>query len=328
MYRPRKFVRTLLILPFCGLIVVTSSTQCAADKTSDQQVSRLIRDLNSDDYATRRAATSKLIKLGDAALPQLESAARRGPAEVRARARRIIHFNLHGKLRQQFVRLAAAKRDTDVDLERGMWLISQVVGPRVKKNDLSAKLDALAARVREHLRKKHGNKVDPAKLTPGEAVATLRQVLFTELDFNGATENYDHPVNSSLYHVLKTRKGLPILLSHVVVAVGKRLKLPIVGVAIPGRYMCKYDGSRAPGGRVADIVINPFEGGKIMTPAGLAQWVPRFIPRESLNADGNRSAMARMLMNLASDYEHVGDAKMAQTVMEYRDLFAPRNDQP
>lgn len=312
------FNRPKRALAVFGIVVALACPLPAEETSGDEQIRQLIRDLNSNTYRVRRASTAKLIELGDAALPQLEKATKNPSAEVRARARRIVHFTLFGKMRGRFIKLASAKQDKDIDLERGMWLISRVVGPRVKQEVLTRQLDDLASRVRKHLQKQHGNDVDPAKLSPAKAVAGLRHVLFTELGFNGNTDDYDNPINSSLYHVLKTRKGLPILLSHVVVAVARRLKIPIVGLAVPGRYMCKYDGTRAPGGRAADIIINPFEAGKMMTPADLAQWTGRI---NGLSPDGHRSALSRMLTNLASDYDHVGNGRMARLVREYEAVF-------
>ena len=48
--------------------------------------------------------------------------------------------------------------------------------------------------------------------------------------------------------MIARRKGLPILLSEIAVAVARRLELPVVGLGIPGRYMIKYEGRRAPAG--------------------------------------------------------------------------------
>ncbi|MEM7268417.1 MAG: transglutaminase family protein, partial [Pseudomonadota bacterium] len=39
-----------------------------------------------------------------------------------------------------------------------------------------------------------------------------------------------------IHRVLERKKGLPILLSEIAVAVAGRLDLPIVGLEIPGRY--------------------------------------------------------------------------------------------
>ncbi|MGL4549755.1 MAG: hypothetical protein ACRC33_01100 [Gemmataceae bacterium] len=51
---------------------------------------RLVADLDSDEYQTREAASTKLMLAGDAALPLLTKAASAGPPEQRRRAKRVV----------------------------------------------------------------------------------------------------------------------------------------------------------------------------------------------------------------------------------------------
>jgi transglutaminase-like putative cysteine protease/HEAT repeat protein len=52
----------------------------------EQRVAELIRDLDADDFGVRQLATDELVRIGDAARPALEVAAREGSPEVRRRA--------------------------------------------------------------------------------------------------------------------------------------------------------------------------------------------------------------------------------------------------
>jgi regulator of sirC expression with transglutaminase-like and TPR domain len=136
--------------------------------------------------------------------------------------------------------------------------------------------------------------------------------LAVEHKLGGARENYSHPDNSSIDRVLATGKGLPILLSHVAVAVGRRLELPIVGIPVPGRYMFMYDGARGPkewSGE--DIIVDPFDGWKTLTPAEVAEITPWFDPARHQAADTNRASLSRMLSNLVTHAAAVGDPKKA-----------------
>ncbi|MFQ5732282.1 MAG: transglutaminase family protein [Planctomycetaceae bacterium] len=323
--RSRSGVRCLRVL-FATLVCWQGADGAAADhasKTKQQRlIRRLIRELDSDRYARRQAATTGLTNIGEPALPLLKKAIKSPSPEVRYRAKVVIHRVLYGDIAKRFAQLAAARKDGDIDLEEGMWLIARIVDGPVKKRDLDRKLDELAAGVRKRLQSQLGKDVDPAKAPADKAIAAIRHVLFASEKFTGATERYDHPANSSLHHVLKTRKGLPILLSHVVVAVARRLKVPIVGIGISGRYMCKYDGSRAPGGPVADVIIDPFGAGRILSAAEFRKEMG-FVP--DLKPDGHRSALDRMLRNLASDYDHVGNGEMSRLVREYETLLERRS---
>jgi regulator of sirC expression with transglutaminase-like and TPR domain len=142
----------------------------------------------------------------------------------------------------------------------------------------------------------------------------MHQVLFVDYGFQGAVDNYDHPDNSSLLVVLKKRKGLPIILSHVMVSVAQRIDAPIVGIGVAGRYMVKYDGSQTPDGFAKrDIVINPFEKGRVMSEADLLR---EWHNSDTAPADA-RQTLVRMLRNLHSDCIHVGDTQRAQRVATY-----------
>ena len=60
------------------------------DDSHDEEISRLLKDLESDRYQTRKIARDQLKKLGRIAIPQLEEALKSDVAEVRLSARAII----------------------------------------------------------------------------------------------------------------------------------------------------------------------------------------------------------------------------------------------
>src|SRR5262249_51371061 len=77
---PKQPALRLVLLAGAGLVL-------AAAPPAD--VDRLIRQLGSDRYARREAATQALDRIGEAALPALRKAANSPDAEVRRRARRL-----------------------------------------------------------------------------------------------------------------------------------------------------------------------------------------------------------------------------------------------
>lgn len=314
-----RFIAAALIVTACG------ASSLSADEKTDkiERVRRLIGQLDDDRFSRRAEATAALLEIGEAALPLLQQAARSKSREVRYRAQRIVYFMVTARIRKELAELGRVENDEQIDVERGMWLIARIVDPLVRQQDLDGQLDRLATRVRQRLQQKFGKDVDPKRVSPTAAVAALGQVLFIEASFSGNEKDYDNPINSSLHSVLKTRQGLPILLSHVVIAVARRLEIPIVGLGLSGRYMCMYDGSQAPDGRADNIVIDPFGAGRILSQQELSEVIPAIGPNSSLSPDGNRSALLRMLVNLANDYDAIGDGRMAAQVHEFRALLYP-----
>jgi hypothetical protein len=80
-----------------------------ADDTAGK-TARLVKQLGSDDYAEREAASSALDKLGEAALPLLRAATRNEDAEVRRRASELVRGIENGsaeRARAPFLALVA-----------------------------------------------------------------------------------------------------------------------------------------------------------------------------------------------------------------------------
>jgi regulator of sirC expression with transglutaminase-like and TPR domain len=280
------------------------------------RVAQLIRDLDADRFSIRQLAHERLIEIGDPALPQVVAASASQTPETKYRAKQIVRSIQHRSLRLGFSKLAE-QPDEQIDLETGMWLIARIVHPEARRDEMGRQLDELAARVRKRL----GDGVEPSAANPRQVVEALSQVLFVEQQFTGNAANYDDPDNSSLDRVLATRKGLPILLSHVVIAVTGRLKVPIVGLAMPGRYMVKYDGSLAPDGFAKDdIIIDPY-GGTILSVDELPTIIPGFDRDRHLRPDTKRSALTRMLRNLATDLAGAQQFEKAEQAEEFHSLL-------
>lgn len=301
--------RVVLAGLLAGLSCDVALAQQPADPLANQQhLERLIAQLDADSYEAREAAARQLWAIGRPALPALRGALKHKSLEVRSRARAIIESLTTGVRLREFVAFAALP-DDKLDLEQGMWLIARILDPNVTKHDLTKQLDSLAEDVRREL----GPGFDPATADPQKVVAAVRQGLHVKRGFTGNVDDYNNPDNSSLSHVLQTKKGLPIVLSHVTIAVGRRLKLPIVGVPAGGRYLIKYDGSQAPAGfPQEDIVISPFDD---------FQTLPRQNPGTSVALDTPREALTRMLRNLISDLDTTTQADELQQAQELFDLL-------
>lgn len=154
-------------------------------------------------------------------------------------------------------------------------------------------------------------------------VAALQHVLFVEEGFTGNVADRYHPDNSSLARVLATKKGLPVLLSHLTIAVARRLNVPLVGVPLAGTYIVKYDGARAPEGFAKeDIFLDPFEHGRILRAGGE---IERAFPGQDAASEpplDNRDTLARMLRNLTSSLGQRKDSEKLAQVEEFLQLLA------
>lgn len=264
------------------------------------EIRRHIGQLDADRFADREAAMQQLWLIGPAAAPLLEQAAQESNPELRYRAETLLRSIHRGPLRLAIDAFAAQPNET-LDVEQGMWLIARILNPQVSRRKLDQQLDEIAELVRVKL----GKDVDPTTIAPQKSVAALREVLFDDLKFAGNRDDYQNPDNSSLERVLATRKGLPILLAHVTVAVARRLDLPIVGLPVSGMYTVKYDGWRAPKGfPKRDIFFHPYEGGRVLSREDRAKLFPSEDPEVLVPPGTSREVLIRMLSNLTSSLDH------------------------
>ena len=96
---------------------------------------------------------------------------------------------------------------------------------------------------------------------PASDFDELRVHLFEREGFAGNLDHYDDPENSFLDSVIERRLGIPITLSVLMIAVGRRLGIDVQGVGMPGHFLV-LDGKRG------DVWCDPFHGGARLDAAG------------------------------------------------------------
>jgi len=182
--------------------------------------------------------------------------------------------------------------DHEIDLGRAALVLARVEYPDLDVGLYRRRLSELAAEAEAGCR----------KCTDLHLLHRLREYLFAELGFAGNRDDYFDPRNSFLNDVLDRRLGIPITLSVLLMEVGRLLGLPMEGIGLPGHFVT---GVRLGGER---ILLDPFNGGAILTPDACADLVARAAgQRVSLTASELapvtlRQILARMLRNLKAIY--------------------------
>ena len=170
---------------------------------------------------------------------------------------------------------------------------------------LTGEIDAIADSVRKRL---HFNSTDggnpsvlPRRRPARVVLHDICAMLFREPDgllggpFRGASpELYYQPSNSSLASVLRLRRGNPITLSIVLLAVARRLGIQrLFPVGAPGHFVCVYareddhrDGHAHDGpwirnedGDAVRFFVDPYNSGELLGPARMCDQVRSRIPR-------------------------------------------------
>ena len=183
--------------------------------------------------------------------------------------------------------------------------------------DVEACLAELEAMAREASRYMRG--ALPAR------VHGLCRYLFHDLGFRGNKKDYFDPLNSYFNQVLERRTGIPITLAAVVMAIGARAGLPIVGVGLPGHFIVKaVEGS-------AQVLFDPFHGGRLLTATDCENLVRQVTGRDLVVTEEQLLALPlglmvmRMLNNLRAIYLKRADMPRAIRVLERLRQLAPQD---
>lgn len=83
----------------------------------------------------------------------------------------------------------------------------------------------------------------------------MRQVIVEQHGITGNVDDYYDPENSYLNRVLDRGLGIPVSLAVVWIEVGRRLKWPVSGVGLPGRFLVRFDDPEQ------YVLVDPFDGG-------------------------------------------------------------------
>jgi regulator of sirC expression with transglutaminase-like and TPR domain len=208
-------------------------------------------------------------------------------------------------------RLARLARRPDADLAEAALLCGCEVDPHLDVEVGLLRLDALADRLRaqgfvagdperdaealaEHLAADHGFVGDPASRDPEDAL---------------------------LHRVLDRRRGLPITLSILYVAIGRRLRVPVYPIALPGHVVTGIAGADRP------VLLDPFHGGRRVDEDELARRVEQVsegrlaFRRSMLRPAPTPLLLRRLLNNLTQDYLRAGQPADALWTVELKLLL-------
>lgn len=203
--------------------------------------------------------------------------------------------------------------DDDILLDIAALALSREDHGDVEIDQQLVELDAIEERICE---------LGESAALNSERAMVLVEVLNHELGFRGDSEAYDAPVNADFLRVLERKRGLPISLAILYVAMARRAGWAAHVLNIPGHVLVQI-GEKTP------VMIDPFNGGRRVDRKELER-----ICRIHLGDEGadvarharpatNRQALTRLLSNQAARAENAGDLDRALEVYERMTRIAP-----
>lgn len=257
----------------------------------------------------REAVRARLLALGDEVIAALRAVDAEGARSVPGLDEVIGELRLaHALARMQPV---AAAGDEGIDLEEAVYGIMRFGYPDADPLRCRALLDEIATDARV-LAGSHAPVV--------ERFMKLRAFVFNDLGFTGNRGDYYDPDNTYFNKVLEHRRGIPITLSVLLMLVGARLSLPLVGIGMPMHFLLRYDDG------VRSFYVDAFNNGIILTEDQCRTMIKSSgVPfsTDMLRAVGHREIIERMWRNLYLAQQQQGGDDEAARVARVIALINP-----
>lgn len=203
--------------------------------------------------------------------------------------------------------------ETEIELDKAALEIAALDHPRARLARYLALLEQMAESLRGHA---------AAARSPGAQAEALSEVLGAEFGFEGDRDTYDDPANADLMRVLDRRRGLPVALAILYVALARRLGWTAHALNTPGHVLVGV-------GEPRSLLIDPFNRGGLV---GRDQFATLFLAAggrraaqasENVSPMTNRGVLTRLLMNQATRAERARRLPRALTVLERITTVAP-----
>src|SRR6056297_38669 len=264
--------------------------------SSKKEIESLIYLLDDPDPEVQTGVQKRFKEIGEHAVPLLDQyrseTVRNSEKESISEIIYQITFN---NVLDEFSDILEQGVSNRRQLEYALLTLSKFGNPTLRIQEHQKKLDKLSSQI--------GSEI---AYTPSvtEKMQILLQYVFRELRFRGDSSDYHHPDNAYLDRVIDRRKGLPIMLSTVVMFLGRRLNLPFYGVNMPIHFMLMYKTHNQ------DILIDPFDGGTIVTYNQCCYFLKKngIEPRpEHLEKADESDILVRCIRNLKHSYTKSGN---------------------
>jgi len=268
-----------------------------------QEVDTLISLLDDNDTEVLHAVSDELLRKGIPIIPKLEKAWETTlNQKLQERLENVIHtiqfINAKNRLKEWIDNGA-------INILEGASYIAQFQYPNATIESINSSIEKISGDV--YLSAQNS-------LSAIEKVRLLNYVIFDLNNFVRNTSNYYSPQNSFINLVIETRKGNPVSLGIIYLAVAQKVGLPVYGVSLPNSFILAYmneyrhfDSKDI----TNDILfyINPYSKGTILT----RREIDNFIVQQKIKVEpyfygpcDNKNIILRLLTNLIIAYQKLG----------------------
>lgn len=275
------------------------------NNTTRREIQSLIYLLDDPDPEVQNGIHKRFRELGENAIPLLDQYRNESVklSEIDSISN-VIYDITYSAVLEEFSDVIEQGVTNHTQLERALLTLSKFGDPTIRIQEYQKKLDQMSSYIGREI-----------SFTPSlnEKMQIMLNYVFRELRFKGDPGDYHNPANALLHRVIDRRKGLPIMLSCVVIFLANRLGLPFYGVNMPIHFMLMY--------KTHDqaFLIDPFDGGSIVSYDQCCYFLKKngVEPRpEHLEQADELDILTRAIRNLQQSYSRGKEIKRAEDLDE------------
>jgi regulator of sirC expression with transglutaminase-like and TPR domain len=223
---------------------------------------------------------------------------------LRRHAREIVHHFSKQDRDNAFLAFCVTQGE-EFDLEQAVLLFCSTRYSELNPAGYTALLDSYVSDLREEL---------DLGGPPESTLATINEFLYERLGFRGNEEDYYDPENSYLNRVMDRRTGNPVNLSILYLLLARRLRLPVVGIGLPGHFVVRYQNASV------ELYIDAFNRGKILLRNDCVKYLQKTqhsLQEGHLAPVSPRRILLRICGGLHQIYSQMSNESEAQRIQRY-----------
>jgi regulator of sirC expression with transglutaminase-like and TPR domain len=288
------------------------------DKAKNKELQALISLLDEPDEDIFRTIRERIFAHGINAVPILESVWESSfDPVIQHRIEELIHQIQFDNLRHELNNWSQFKHH---DLLQGALLVTKYQYPDLDEDAIMKKIGQFTQDIWLELNQ---------NLTGLEKVKVINHILFDTHKFSGNITNISSVDNYYINNILDSKKGSPLSLGILYIAIAQSLKIPVFGVDLPRHFVLAYtdeillDFRDVPEGEVM-FYINPFNKGAVFTRNEIDLFVKqlKLEKKESyFNPCDNKTIIRRMINELLNIYDQSGNPVKRDEIQELLEVI-------
>jgi regulator of sirC expression with transglutaminase-like and TPR domain len=219
--------------------------------TTKSEIQSLLFLLEDPDPFVKEQVTQRFYSLGEHAVPLIDEC-RLETKETTSRqlADNMLFELTFSGLYADFYELYELGITDFTQLERALFLLTRFGNPTLRTSVYRQQLDIMAKQIMHDI---------TYAIDKVEQMNILLHYVFETEGFHGTKDDLFKAESSYMHKVLETKKGIPLSISMIVLALAHRLELPFYGVNMPMHFILMFEND-------AEIIyIDPFQGGKFLS---------------------------------------------------------------